>query len=119
MCVSFTLLPPLPSCSNAVETLVSEWTSSTVYWSCISGLEVFIVSSGVDVALVAEKLNSSSGEDAIHKQMSYTHTHTMCGQSNEVLPRPFTRMCIGHFISESCGHELHSFHKQCTSFEGA
>ena len=34
----------------------------------VSGFEVLVINSGVDVALVADKLNSSSGEqDIIHK----------------------------------------------------
>ena len=34
----------------------------------VSGFEVLVINSGVDVALVAEKLNGSSGEqDIIHK----------------------------------------------------
>ena len=33
-----------------------------VCWSCVSGLEVVLISSGVDVLLGAEKLNSSSEE---------------------------------------------------------
>ena len=35
-----------------------------------------VVNSGVDVALVAEKLNSSSGEHAIHKDHAHQHKHT-------------------------------------------
>ena len=34
----------------------------------VSGFEVLVINSGVDVALVAEKLNGNSGEqDTIHK----------------------------------------------------
>ena len=33
-----------------------------VCWSCVSELEVVLISSGVDVFLSAEKLNSSSAE---------------------------------------------------------
>ena len=36
----------------------------------VSGFEVLVINSGVDVALVAEKLNSSSGEQDIKK---YSH----------------------------------------------
>ena len=42
----------------------------SVYCSSISGLEVFIINSGVDVSLVAEELNSSSEEQ------EYNNTHT-------------------------------------------
>ena len=33
-----------------------------VCWSCVSGLEVVLISSGVDMFLGAEKLNSSSAD---------------------------------------------------------
>ena len=49
-----------------------EWSNSSVYCSHISGLEVFIINSGVDVSLVAEELNRSSEEQEYN-----THTNSM------------------------------------------
>ena len=39
----------------------------------VSGFEVLVINSGVDVALVAEKLNSSSGEQDIPKLSHWKH----------------------------------------------
>ena len=52
-----------------VRTWDGEWSNSSLYCSCISGLEVFIINSGVDVSLVAQELNSSSEEQ------EYKNTH--------------------------------------------
>ena len=85
-----------PSLSNVPYTTSTHITSINlsggqkhrVCWSCVSGLEVVLISSGVDVLLGAEKLNSSSEEQetdntpiTIDHSMSYslcTHPLTTC-----------------------------------------
>ena len=61
-----------------------------VCWSCVSGLEVVLISSGVDVFLSAEKLNSSS-ED---QETEYT---PITRPLNELLPvHPPTHHLVHH-----------------------
>ena len=60
-------------CTYTVCMQDGEWTSSTVCWSCVSGLEVFVINSGVGVVLIAEKLNSSSGEQETDTAINLPH----------------------------------------------
>ena len=55
-------------CTSGTHNVANVTTAHTTVWQysvmvvCVSGREVFIINSGVDVPLVAEKLNSSSEE---------------------------------------------------------
>ena len=61
-------------------------------WSCVSGLEVVLISSGVDVLLSAEKLNSSSEEQE-------TDNTPITRPLNELLPvHPPTHHLVHHIV---------------------
>ena len=66
---------------------------------CVSGLEVFIVNSGVGVALIAEKLNSSSSGEQETDTAINTHTHTThtAAPSLDVFP---SKAVLSHFLDQ-------------------
>ena len=74
-------------CTSGIHNVANVTTAHTTVWQysvmvvCVSGREVFIINSGVDVPLVGEKLNSSSEGQETNKTTNY-HTSGLIPSAN-------------------------------------
>ena len=86
-CIILAMVCTLKSMFKLNETA---YTRAIFLFLCISGHEVFIVNSGVDAALVAEKLNGSSGEQETD---TATNLYTTCATDCVLTVSTYCTIC--------------------------